>query len=390
MKHIYNLRFWAIGGWFTWVAVGVAVVGVAAGGIAAHEAGKAGAAPRDAGQELQGLPYSMQLKEAKRYAGDQIQLGNLYAGDVADRTPQIAKVDRQSQEATANQALRLFPQFATAERLATTRQRRADAADFMSVAPTWAAALRGISPGFSSLEEIGGEAGSRSPLLARLNLGAINAGPGKIAYRLSDDAMRELDKGGELTDEEARNATQAARAAISDRGMIAGNPALAMEVLNRDAASRARLDARRAFAGQADQLFQQDQELARKFGLGTEQLNQSDLGSRAGAASAATDAVTRTVMPTFASRGGGSFAPLLGAFGAATSAGDVSNLMAQSPSIFQGVQAMQGLYNYGSDVANTNFNAAETRQINKANAIGAIGSGLTKTAGSAYTAGLQK
>jgi hypothetical protein len=106
-----------------------------------------------------------------------------------------------------------------------------------------------------------------SPELRWLTERAANAGPTAIERELERQALEELGLGRALSEEEARAATQAARLGAAARGMGTGTSALAQEVLNRDAAARARQDARRGFAMQTDQLLRQGDQLDRQFAL---------------------------------------------------------------------------------------------------------------------------
>jgi hypothetical protein len=76
------------------------------------------------------------------------------------------------------------------------------------------------------------------------------ASSNKIFGMLDKQAADELALGGQLTGDEQREVGQATRAAWSDRGLATSGRSAIDEVLNRVAASNARKDARRAFAGQ--------------------------------------------------------------------------------------------------------------------------------------------
>jgi hypothetical protein len=76
-----------------------------------------------------------------------------------------------------------------------------------------------------------------------------------IERELQRQALSELQLGRALSPEQARAATQAARAGMSARGLGVGNAALAAEILNRDAYASQREAERRNFAGQTNQLL---------------------------------------------------------------------------------------------------------------------------------------
>ncbi len=81
----------------------------------------------------------------------------------------------------------------------------------------------------------------------------LTGGPSDIQGSLENQARSDLALGGALSAEEQRNAQQAAREAGASRGLINSNSTVAAEILNRDAASRARQNERRGFAAAVDQ-----------------------------------------------------------------------------------------------------------------------------------------
>ncbi len=121
-----------------------------------------------------------------------------------------------------------------------------------------------------------------SALLSSLNEDALAAGPSAISQALQQSALDELSLGGKLSADEARNVDQASRAAFADRGLVRSNPAIVAEVMNRDAAQRARLNERRGFAAGVNQQLLGEQAQNRDFMGNVEQLNRADVGQRAG------------------------------------------------------------------------------------------------------------
>lgn len=120
------------------------------------------------------------------------------------------------------------------------------------------AAARGKAEGAAIKDSYPGmrDALLSSPEVAKANT-ALNArfdelGPSAIEGELSRQALDELKMGGALTPEEARSASQAARAAFSARGLATGSPAAVAEVLSRDSFGRQRQTERRAFASGVD------------------------------------------------------------------------------------------------------------------------------------------
>jgi len=85
---------------------------------------------------------------------------------------------------------------------------------------------------------------ANAALMARLG----ELGPGEIEKEQERQALEELKLGGALTAEEQREASQAARAAWSARGLATSTPAAVGEVLNRVGATEARKAGRRAYA----------------------------------------------------------------------------------------------------------------------------------------------
>ena len=95
---------------------------------------------------------------------------------------------------------------------------------------------------------------------------AAASAPNAIEAQLQRDAEAELALGRNLSPEQAREATQSARAAMAARGLGTSMAGTAAEILNRDAYGTARQDQRRAFASGVNQM-----DLARRqrrIGLG--------------------------------------------------------------------------------------------------------------------------
>jgi hypothetical protein len=82
-------------------------------------------------------------------------------------------------------------------------------------------------------------------------------GPSGIETALAQQAQSELSLGGQLTNDQRREADQSVRAALSARGMAGGTAGAVSEVLNRQGMSDARLQQRRQFAGGVDSMIQQ-------------------------------------------------------------------------------------------------------------------------------------
>jgi hypothetical protein len=78
--------------------------------------------------------------------------------------------------------------------------------------------------------------------------------PNAIEAQLQRDAESELALGRSLSPEQQREASQSARAAFAARGLGTSMGSSAAEILNRDAYGQQRLDARRGFAANANQM----------------------------------------------------------------------------------------------------------------------------------------
>lgn len=153
------------------------------------------------------------------------------------------------------------PQFAALEAQTGAARSQAETAAVKASGTSIRDALRGASP------EI---AASSDALLSGLK----DVGASPLETELQQQAISDLKLGGQLSPEETRAAIQAARGASSARGLGQGTPAAVLEVLNRDAASRGRLDARRNFAAGVDANSNQRKSSDRSYVLNA--LNQSN------------------------------------------------------------------------------------------------------------------
>ena len=131
-------------------------------------------------------------------------------------------------------------------RTGATFQRAGDISDVQTLGPQAYAALLNANPLLNrSLTELTGRVGD-SDILRKLNLQANTA----------------LDSGGALTPQEQRSNVQGTRAAFADRGTLMGNQAIGTELLNRDAAVRARLQQNQQFATGVQGLNQSQNDFA--------------------------------------------------------------------------------------------------------------------------------
>jgi len=90
-----------------------------------------------------------------------------------------------------------------------------------------------------------------------------------LTQQLKDTASSQLALGGQISQQEAQDVAQQARAAFSARGMMQSNPSVAAEFLNRDVYQQQRLQQREAFASGVSQLAdtQAQERLANAMGF---------------------------------------------------------------------------------------------------------------------------
>lgn len=97
---------------------------------------------------------------------------------------------------------------------------------------------------------------------------ALNAGPSAISQRLQQAALDAMQQGGQLSEQEMRDATQATRAAYAARGMGLGDQAALGEVQNRLINQRQRQLENLGLAGQINQQLLGEQAANRGFAQG--------------------------------------------------------------------------------------------------------------------------
>jgi hypothetical protein len=352
------------------VAIGAAIIGAGASIYSAQQA-KKGSGQARSNSELSNLPVGQQLKYANGQAKLQYKWNALNANQAIDYAPLFAK----AQADAAQELLKLYPSVSKRERQMTTAQRAADLADFTKMSPGWSEQLSKASPAYAAMQDQVRQ-GEGSPMLDYLNAQAFNAGPSDLRTELERQALYELQLGGELTPEEERLATQQARGAYGDRGMLYGNPAIGAEVLNRDAMSRARLDQRRQFGALAQGIGFNEDQGNRQFGLNVQGQNEASQGNFRNFLLGSSQATLNPQLQMLSQRASVRPDSVLGMYAGSSSPQTWGAVQGSAPSIAQGVQSLQGLYNYAGDVNNTNFNAAESRANQQANAYAAAGSGL--------------
>lgn len=112
-------------------------------------------------------------------------------------------------------------------------------------------------------------------LLEQLNSQAMGQGYSPLMQQLAGVAESELALGGQVSEQEARNAREGLRTAQVARGIYEGNGAMADEILNLDAVQRQRLNERLAMGLNVQGAQEQALQGQRDFGLGVQSANQS-------------------------------------------------------------------------------------------------------------------
>lgn len=277
-------------------------------------------------------------------------------GGIADSSSTIFDRGMDFAQEFGMEALRMYPYIAGAERTATAQQRTADIRQLGKLGPRIAEVLGQISPEW-------GRAGDVSEGLDDLAIGTMElagkSGPNPVRMALQGQALDDLSLGRFASAEGMRDATQTARAAYSDRGLIDSNPALASEVLSTDAYQRALQNERRQFAAGVAGLGIRDDE-----SLVNRRVAAGNLGNMA--AGVASNRLS-PVLSLFAPRT--PVSPLAG-----------SELLQGYGGIMQG---MAPLMNYGSDLYNTNFNSQLAVSSANAQAQNALTGAIIESVGQA-------
>lgn len=178
---------------------------------------------------------SVQAPAPRDYASEgrdtlqaQIDLApQLFAAEQQFR-PQYAQLD-------TNILKSIVPQVSALQEQATTSQRTADIRDVQNLGAAATEAFRNANPQLAKIQDA---------LTAR----ALQGGDSDIMNRLRTQAMTELNRGGSLSPQEQRLASQSARAAFNARGIARGDAGAFAEALNSDRYSNAREAQRRQFA----------------------------------------------------------------------------------------------------------------------------------------------
>jgi hypothetical protein len=143
--------------------------------------------------------------------------------------------------------------------------------------------MQGLGSIFQSGPQYGQVNAGANPLLPYATNQAANAGYSPLGGDLQQMAREQLALGSSLSDQQKRDATQAAREAWSARGLINSPGAVAEEVLNKDRYGQALLAQRQAFASNVNQLGMGQQGVNNSYTLGVlgANQNQGNLGLQA-------------------------------------------------------------------------------------------------------------
>jgi hypothetical protein len=265
----------------------------------------------------------------------------------------------------------LYPQLAGMERVATSNQRRRDLGDLNRLGPGYMNAMQRIAPGFGqAIGYLNGQvaqAGKPTALEGQMVAEAQNAGPSAIRENLDGQAIYDLQLGRMLSPEEIRASQQQARSAFADRGLAFSNPAIAAEILNRDAYATQREAQRRQFAMGVQQMGMGEDAANHQFQLGVNQNLMQRTNADRGFGISALGAQQATL------------APVLGILGqrAAVPVQTGVSMLASAPSIMGA----------GADQASTLYNAAQAQQIaaqNRNDALLGAGINAAGQIGSSY------
>jgi hypothetical protein len=316
-----------------------------------------------------------------------------------------------------------------------TALRTGNVADAANLGPEALAAFQSLNPQlYSSLNRASAAAGTgvqvnqyeaqlaqqfaqgnqpqANPFLSWARDTTNNQGGTALSGDLTTMARQQLALGSGLSDEQKRNAEQAAREAYAARGLVYSPGAVGAEILNKDAYGQQLLGQRQNFATGVNTQLLSGQSLGNQMGLGllsagnteanramqSQQQNQSlglglagmdysrqqqnigNLFTDVGAQSSNAFNPFSTITSAGTSNQGSN--PGLFSSGAGVSSGATGN---------QNVQSMFNPFNsYSSDLYNTNYNAIEAAKIaaanNSAAKTGSIIGGVGQIAGAAASA----
>lgn len=266
--------------------------------------------------------------------------------------------------ASAQDAIRLYPQLAAYERQETSKTRAQDVADLRSYGPRLQATLEKLNPGWkqagNALSQMLSGAGTQTPLLQQMNTDAMGAGMSDINTQLQDYALSQLALGGQIGADEQRQVEQDARAAASARGLFGSDQASIDEVMNLYGARQNRAAQRAQIAGGIQGGLLQEMVANRNWQQGVEGLNQSAQGADRSFVLNAQGATQQRL------------APLLQMLSTRTAVSPTAGAALLGGPNGNSAALISQLLGYGGDAANTNYNAAQARAISQGNNAAAL------------------
>jgi phenylpyruvate tautomerase PptA (4-oxalocrotonate tautomerase family) len=333
-------------------------------------------------------------KAQKKAAGTQRNM-QTEVESVTDTAPQILKLGQKydyyagqqqlgRMEDYMSRVMEAYPDLAYAEQQQTSLQRASDARDLNKSGRKMQSILEGMAPelkaGGEALLEMLRGVGEQSPLMGDLIDDARNQEMSPINQRLQEVAMRELGLGGELSADERRRVQQDSRAGFSARGMLGSDASTIEEVLNLGSARRQRELERIGLAGDINSRMLGEEIQDRNFGMGVEALSQQRMQA------------DRAFIPAAIGAGNARLAPMMSLFNqrAGVQPGQVAGIFATAPDTTgTSARMISDVLNYGQDVADTNYNAAQAQAIARANNAAAIGGAAMSVGGTISAAGIQ-
>lgn len=236
----------------------------------------------------------------------------------------------------------ISPAVARSETASNTERRTGDVDDAEALGGRLNEIVRSSNPEYAAAME---------------SLSDMGSGDGRVeglTGMLYDQAVEELEAGGNLTDEEMAWANEATRSSFDALGRSNSNAAIFTEALNRSNLSNQRKRERQSFGGSVAQMLQGIESQDRGFAL--DKVN--TLGGQ-------------TIDPIMALTGRTSIAP-------SASQGAYSQSYGTQA---QPMNSLDPFNAYAADLYNTNYNADAAANIASANNSAAMGSGLVSTAG---------
>jgi hypothetical protein len=197
---------------------------------------------------------------------------NIQQGQIDAQAARLDNAYTQDARAQVNQS------FTGADQLGNMGMRTAEMGDAAGQQISSLAPLAQQQAGFAA----GNIYGLGGMLANEAQQGFANAGPTSIEQSLYNQGQADLALGRSLSAEETRDATQSARQGMAARGMATGMGALGAELLNRDRFANQRLNQRRSFAAEANNL-RENNVMARRAAAGnmaTASGNLFDAGGR--------------------------------------------------------------------------------------------------------------